>query len=129
MGSDNPTHTSVTRSGYCVTVAFPCVIGGSANSRSSGARCSGFRGTSPNIVILVSDGSMDGTKAASTTKFGPIFSRSCLIISKLAKQRPPDRSAARISVKDISPHSAPDLHVYHAHEHSVRASLVRDYLD
>jgi hypothetical protein len=75
VGSDNPTHTSVTRSGYCVTVAFPCAIGGSGNSRSSGARCSGFRGTSPNIVILFSDGSMDGAKAARLgTRVVPLIS-------------------------------------------------------
>lgn len=33
------------------------------------------------------------------------------------------------SVKDISPHSAPELHVCGAHWHSAQASLVRDYLD
>jgi len=37
--------------------------------------------------------------------------------------------SAGISVKDISPHSAPDLHVYHAQQHSAQSSLVRDYLD
>ena len=34
-----------------------------------------------------------------------------------------------LSVGDITPHSAPDLHVCTAQTHSVQASLVRDYLD
>ena len=37
--------------------------------------------------------------------------------------------ACSLSVEDISPHTAPDLHACHAHSYSVQAFLVRDYLD
>ncbi len=34
-----------------------------------------------------------------------------------------------LSAKNISPHTASDLHVCNAQTHGAKASLVRDYLD